>query len=690
MSASPKSLNSLSYPEHSNRNNVSMDSNAERIRGITLATLQSDQLHEHQRLAARKTFDAFTGSTRAVVLAAEMQAGKSGISLALACEQRLSLSDEDVSDRSKLRDTLYMLTMVDTALLAQAKEDLKDAKNAVVSNFNRFEADIENEFRNNPPKLIIIDECHYGANIRSVRYNRIFDYLEENDNCKIVFISATPFGALYAAEEAYDVEKQAEMIALEENDQEAAADARSKAEELAKRSLIRRSFDTKLVFHRTSDEYFGVREMLNSDNVKSLPNECRSFITDSPERRSFIEHFNKRAGPGWSLIRVPAGTAMETKEFFTVSGIPEHNIYIIGKSLTGVPEDEQTTIDRFKREYDDAKMFNDKFIAITVAGCRAGINFGSMKNHLISTWDSTVASVAAVVQANIGRACGYHDNRDSIHFTNLEAADAYAASLDHLEQTTNEHAASDFEGLRDFFDELCEGYNVKGLDVGLTISRQRRRPIGDVETYLTDSYVAVPMQLSSEKPDYHSYTEDPRILQAIDLIRNEYLRDYGPKRKGHRAMRGKHRNWIKAQWVNGDTYDNKEKAGTLGTLKDKTLLHINNISRNQRQEFNEIVAAGAGERTENKEVVATVFSIYNSSRRDATKKVMNEDDMKEICGLMGLPNDNTIVVLFKRGEYDEAATQRKIVDNERPDSFIIVNEESHFGPGAPDIKASPN
>lgn len=69
-----------------------------------------------------------------------MQAGKSGISLALSCEQRLSLPDEDICDRHKLRDTLYLLTMVDTALLDQAKSDLGAAKNMVVSNFNRFEA----------------------------------------------------------------------------------------------------------------------------------------------------------------------------------------------------------------------------------------------------------------------------------------------------------------------------------------------------------------------------------------------------------------------------------------------------------------------------------------------------------------------------------------------------------------------
>ncbi|EGR09677.1 glutathione synthase domain protein [Vibrio cholerae HE48] len=38
-----------------------------------------------------------------------MQAGKSGIALALCCLQRLSLSDTDICDRKQLKDTLYLV-----------------------------------------------------------------------------------------------------------------------------------------------------------------------------------------------------------------------------------------------------------------------------------------------------------------------------------------------------------------------------------------------------------------------------------------------------------------------------------------------------------------------------------------------------------------------------------------------------
>lgn len=661
-----------------------MSVNIDKLRDVVKRTLNSKGIHDHQRTAAKKTFSGFDDNTRSIVLAAEMQAGKSGIALALCCEQRLSLSDQDISQRTKLRDTLYLLTMVDTALLDQAQKDLKEAKNAVVSNFNRFEADLEIEFKLNPPKLIIIDECHYGSNITAVRYNKIFDYLEEHDSCKIVFISATPFGALYAAEEAYDQAIEVEEEALAEGDLRTAKEASTKADELVKSSIIRRSFKTKLVFHRTSDEYYGVREMLKADKVKALFTESRSFLVKSTQRDEFISHFQSNDGPGWSLVRVPAGTAMDAKEFFRAQGIGEDNIFIIGRSLQGIPEDEQTTIERFKKEYGDAEMFGEKFVAITVAGCRAGINFGSMKNSLISTWDSTVASVAAVVQANIGRACGYHENRGSIHFTNISAVQAYGASLDHLEKNTDQHAASDFEGLREFFDELCEDYEVKGLDVGLTVKNKSRKPVGDVDTYTTELFVAVPLGLSSSETSYDKYTHDTKILEAISIIRNEYLKDYGPKPKGHRAMRGKKKNWIKAQWVNGDTYDNKEKARKLGTMKERTLLFTSALKANKAVEFNAVVSPGSGELSANKEVVATIFSEYNLSRRDVAKKIMTKEDMTDICKLMGVPYDNTLVVFFKRGKYDESKTQQKIAANEGPEIEATINDESQFS-GVPDL-----
>ena len=648
----------------------------QRIKDIFTA----DTLHQHQVDAAKKVYSAFSKITRAVVTAAEMQAGKSGIALALCCYQRLSLSDLDICDRKQLKDTLYLVTMPDTALRDQAEDDLLLAKNVVVSNFINFEKALENEFKGNPPKLIIIDECHYGSNVSAVRYSKIFDYLEkENDSCKVVFISATPFGALYGAETEYEEALEVIAEASEEQDKELIKEAQQAAECALRDSILRRDFNTRLVFHKTSDEYYGVREMLKNSKVVGLTSDTKNFNIQSLERDSFIDQFNQHEGMGWSLVRVPAGTAMDAKELFIAEGIEEHNIFILGNSLTGVPEDEHTTIERFKKDFDDAQLFGDKLIAITVAGCRAGINFGPMmKNNLISTWDSTVASVAAVVQANIGRACGYHGNNSSTHFTNINAAEAYAAILDHLEKTCSEHAASDFDGLKEFFEEVCQEYQVNGLDVGLTVKYKKRRPIGDVETYRTNKYVAVPAKLLDSDIDFSTYTSDKHLLQSIEILREEFTAKGAPSVKGSRAMRGKKKNWIKAQWVNGDSYDNPEKFGVDGPQKERAMMFKSMLDNNEYLEFNRVVAPGSGELSENKLVTATVFSIYNISRRKVRKTIMSEEDVWEMCDHYGIDRDDTMFILYKRGEYDIDRSLAKKDQDKKPKQTGQLSDESHF------------
>ncbi|AMF99428.2 DEAD/DEAH box helicase family protein [Vibrio harveyi] len=650
------------------------------LRQLVKDTLDSTSLHSHQVNAATKVFDALTGNVRAVVTAAEMQAGKSGIALALCCLQRLSLSDQEICDRKQLKDTLYLVTMPDTALKEQAEEDLRLAKNVIVSNFVNFEKALENDFKGNPPKLIIIDECHYGSNVSAVRYSKIFDYLEqENDSCKVVFISATPFGALYGAETEYQEALELQQEAEIENDNELLSDAQIAAETALKDSILRRDFNTRLVFHKTSNEYYGVREMLQNGKVCGLGDETKNFLHPSQQRDNFVQQFISHQGMGWSLVRVPAGLAMEAKQFLVSQGIDASAVYILGKNLSGVPEDEHCNIDRFKKEFDDAQLFDEKLIAITVAGARAGINFGAMmKNNLISTWDSTVASVAAVVQANIGRACGYHGNNFSTHYTNLNAAEAYGCILDHLENTCSEHAASDFEGLKDFFEDVCQEYQVNGLDVGLTVKYKKRRPIGDVETYKTHSYVAIPAKLLEEDADFTQYTKDNDYLLAIDIIRNEFTAKGAPTVKGNRAMRGIKKNWIKAHWVNGDSYDNPEKARADGTQKDKTKLYTEMLNNGEHLEYNRVVAPGSGELSENKRVTAAIFSVYNISRRNVAKKIMTPEDVWEMCDYFGVERDDTLLVIYKRGEEDIQRTAAKKHHNELPPQSGHLSNESHF------------
>ncbi|MBF4381476.1 DEAD/DEAH box helicase family protein, partial [Vibrio anguillarum] len=449
----------------------------------------------------------------------------------------LSLSDEVIIDRKCLKDTLYLVTMADLALQEQAKQDLSASKNVVVSNFTNFEFALKTHFKFQAPKLIIIDECHYGSSSDSVRYDKVFNYLEhDNSHCNVAFVSATPFSALYAA----------------------GAD-----------SILRHNFNTSLVFHKTSAEYHGIRQMHRYNQIIKLDESSRDFCESSLLRNRFIRQIKEHEGSGWSLIRVPSSQAKIARDVLLSNGIEPHQIHIIGQKLVGLEEHELCSINDFKREYETAALFDDKLIAITVAGFRAGVNFGQeMKETLINSWDSTIANIAAVVQANIGRACGYHKNTAAKHYTNLDAVRAYGELLDHLESNHNSH---DFEGLHQLFDQICSRYEVRGFDRGTTIApvseTKITKKLTDSKTYSTKGYIAVPGKLRDPDFDFSTFTTDPELLEAISLIRKELIGEDGPYRKKNRALRGEHQNWIKAQWVNGATYDD----GTQSCAKSRTL-----------------------------------------------------------------------------------------------------------------------
>jgi len=581
----------------------------------------------HQQLAANKAFDKFNTGSRAVVIAAEMQSGKSGISLVLAGLQRLSLSDIEISDRKCLKDTLYLVTMADTALQEQAKRDLAPSKNVVISNFTNFESAIKVDFKHQLPKLIIIDECHYGSSSDSIRYDKVFNYLEQhNQKCKVAFISATPFSALYAA----------------------GAD-----------SILHHNFNTSLVFHKTSGEYHGIRQMHRNNQIIKLAEEHRDFCESSLLRNRFIRQIKEHDGLGWSLIRVPSSQANIAREVLLSSGIEPHQIHIIGQKLVGIEDHELSSIDDFKREYETAALFDDKLIAITVAGFRAGVNFGQdMKETLINSWDSTIANIAAVVQANIGRACGYHHNVTAKHYTNLDAVRAYGDLLEHLEANDK---SNEFEGLHNVFEQICSRYDIRGFDRGTTIAPTTEvkvtKKLDDSKIYLTKGYVSVPGKLNDPDFDFSLYTSDEELLSAINLIRQELLSDDGPYRKKNRALRGEHQNWIKAQWVNGATYED----GTQSCVKAKTLNFTSKLSAGDQIPFNQIVNPGGGEKTEDKKVMASIFSTYNlSGQMDAFKRSLDSDDMEEIGSLLSVENDNTIIVLYQRGDFSQLLTDETI------------------------------
>jgi hypothetical protein len=580
-------------------------------------------------------------------MAAEMQSGKSGVALALACLQRDSLTDDEIINQSMLRDTIYLLTMPNTDLLAQAKEDLRPCMNAVVSNLTHFERDLDKYFQRQKPKLIIIDECHYGSNEEAVRYERLFKYIEnKNQECTVVFISATPLSALLAAETE---------------------------------AVLRRSLKTKLVFHKASDDYRGITKMWSESQVVSLNGRSRNIMNKTKEREQFIAHVLDSKNPGWALVRVPGGTPMDAKKMFIKEGFEAENIFILGSSLSGVPANELIDVDQFKVEYEQGLLFGKKMIAITVAGVRAGINFGQgMKENLLASWDSTVSSVAAIVQANIGRACGYHANASALHFTNTSGVKAYADIVAYLEKNCAKNATDDMTGLREEFERICGTYDIKGLDAGARVNKgpkaKANATVYEYKAFHTDSYLVVPANLKSDF-DFSEYTDDPEYLKSIDLVRETLLKD-GLSVKSSRAL-PPHSNSI-ANWVNGDTFSNPEKANAGGPISERVARFTNLLDLDGDILFNEVIPAGGGIEIEEKSIGVYVFSIYNESRRDVEKKVMTQDEVNEVAQMYGVPEDDTILLLFKKGEFSQEHTDAFIDKKNRDASRSRIVEVSKF------------
>lgn len=630
---------------------MSKITNTPELHRSMVSDMLKDSVFDHQMIAAQHTFDGLQSGARAVILAAEMQSGKSGVALALAGLQRLNLPDHEITDRHKLKDSLYVMTMADTELLDQAEKDLSPAKNAVVTNLTRMTKCLDSYFQYQDPKLIIVDECHYGSGDNAVRYDKLFDYIEfENKDCKIVFISATPLSALLATEGD---------------------------------SIIRRDIRTKLVFHRASQEYRGVRQMLADDQVQSINGRTRNILNRSEEREAFLNAIHEYEDAGWALIRVGSGAAMSAKTMLIRHGIEEANIYILGKSLTGVPIEDHTEIERFKAHYEEAKLFGVKLVAITVAGCRAGINFGQeMKETLIASWDSTVSNLAAVVQANIGRACGYHDNRTAVHFTNTHAARAYGEVLDYLELRCSETATDDIEGLRAEYERIARRYDLKGFDVGASISRSgilQSKKVVDTDIYLTDSYLPVPGLLTEVEPDYSSYTEDPIVLDAIDAVRHAYLKGGRPEVRPTRQVDTRHRSMMINSWVNGDTFDNPEKAMAEGTIWQRVIDLTTAMDNDERVVFNEVIRGGGGVKASTREVAVFIFSVYNTTRRkNVSNPRMTHDQLRDLCTWFKIPEDDTMMLIFRKGQLDEELTSDLEREVERIQRLSPIIEGNKF------------
>lgn len=590
-----------------------MNNQANRHR-LRLQQVLDTYTFEHQRQAASKVHTQFASGSKAVIVAAEMQSGKSGIALALACMQRNTLTDSEICERGKLKDTLFLVTLADVALQEQAAEDLAPCPNVVVSNLVHFKTALAIHFKQQSPKLIIIDECHYGSASDAVRYAQLFDYLDSADSqTRIVLISATPFSAMFAA---------------------------------GGDSILRQGFHTSLVFHKTPPDYHGVRQMHRQQQIVQLLEEQRDFTQESIPRRLFINHLQQHSGLGWTLIRVASNAAQTAKQVLLAQGFRDEQIFIVGNKLNNVDDSELVTLAEFKRQYQNAALFDEKIIAITVASFRAGINFGiEMKNGLIASWDSTISNIAAVVQANIGRASGYHHNTIAKHFTNLDAISAYTELLNYLEQ---EDCTNNFMGIAKLFEQVCEKYQIKGFDRGLSLSSNKQlqtQPLATkTENLNFTQYWLLDLRIAANELEH----SDPRVINAVQAIQNYYHQKPGLAVRNEVEIADKP-DWLRVTFVDGDNYGDQ----TTGLNQD-IYQFINQITAD-----NELSATSLNV-VKGFQVVAYVVNDQNlSANREAYKRKLDQDDITEFAGRVGMTNSASLAVLFTTGPSIEAGTNKK-------------------------------
>ena len=58
--------------------------------------------------------------------------------------------------------------------------------------------------------------------------------------------------------------------------------------------------------------------------------------------------------------------------------------------------------------------------------------------------------------------------------------------------------------------------------------------------------------------------------------------------------------------------------------------------------------------------MASIFSTFNlSGQMNAFKRAMDMDDMEEISQLLNVESDNTVILLYVRGDYSEVLSQEK-------------------------------
>ncbi|KJG22497.1 hypothetical protein UB37_08715 [Photobacterium iliopiscarium] len=585
-----------------------------------------------------------------VCVTAETQMGKTTICRLIAKRNILALKKELI-EKIKHKIIIYIENVSSNDLTSQAKDNFLQAGSYVeVVSITKAEQEIINS-NIEDPITFMIDESHMGCDDLAKRLNTVFSLIEDrkNEKDKIILISATGFSSVYEA---------------------------------AKEKSIM-GYSAAIYVVEPPKGYIGIGSFIKNNQVIDNSNEpclVSAKITTPKVYENFINTIYNHTG-GLYIIRATANETQTTKQLLLSlkdkdghTLLSDENIKIVASSLKDVDKSELETWENVCNYYDDYKIRDKKLIVIVRGFLRVGIAMPTeMKEDLVATWDGTSSAVSSVVQALIGRACGYHNNYIAKHFANINMLNAHNELSEKL-ITFSKCSEIRLSDIYFAIQNITEKYNIPNWDAGLA-GKDRKRIINrKVEIpYNTECWASYSFDpLTKLNPNIEDINELSLKLDLISDIEKEKLNDilkiihrqYDPikgeipKKHGRKTsatgLLKETSKIISGQYVNKNTFISGKTP--IKRKLEKAITRL--LSGDKDVSFNSLLAQGAGrKKPEDLKYVAYVLSIYNTSKTkdpiEKEKSILSTQLLNVFLDTYNIKRNNTIIIFFKKGKVNE-------------------------------------
>ncbi|HIF9294738.1 TPA: hypothetical protein ACX6Q7_002651 [Photobacterium damselae] len=583
---------------------------------------------------------------RVVCACAETQMGKTTICRLIAKRTIKRLSDDDL-DKIDHKVVVYIENVANNDLAAQADDNFAHlSENVAVESVTRASALLDT-LPDTHGILFIIDESHMGCDHLAKRLNEILAKIEDRDvqEDRILLVSATGFSSIYEASK--------------------------------EKSIM--GYNAAIRVVQPPKAYRGISQFLEDGQVIDNSDETCFYQAEHRTPAVFNQFVNTLLSytGGLYIIRSSAGNTQLTKDklldITDENGqkiLTEENIKIVASSLNDVEKDDLDSWSNVLRTYQAYKKRNKKLVIIVRGFLRVGIAMPPvMKEDLIATWDGTSSAVSSVVQALIGRACGYHNNTKALHFSNKNMLKAHSELNERLSELA-EPPQIQLNDIALAIQKITEKYGIPNWDPGLA-GTDRTKAINRLKNKIAEKQYSVSgwtsysfdpnTKLKADNLDIQRICSDLKqthtenITQIISAIHGQYR----PDKKGEIPVRSGRRfsgiKYISGQFINKKTFINAKHG-----QRRKIETALTDLHNQQDVSFNNLRTQGAGKKKiEHVDFVAYVISTYNIARDKGPKSdsQLTLELMKPFCEAYGIEPNNTIVILFKKGSENVAYTK---------------------------------